>query len=117
MTFHAAHIDRRRARATDPSTSLEAAIKAQRFAASHAGRILRALQGKSLSTHEIADATDMHITQVARRTAELRAIGRIEVVQVAGQDLVRGGSRVWQLAEKNLASDEENVCRQTSVTV
>ena len=107
----------KRVRARDPVTSVDAAIRAQRFAASHANRILRALEGKSLSTHEIAGATGMHITQVARRTAELRSIGRIEVVQAGGEDLVRGGSRVWQLAEKNLASTEEKVCNQTSATV
>lgn len=86
----------RRARRNDPSTSKEAAAKAERFAKSHSGRILFALQGASLTAHEIGLLTGLQVVQVDRRTVELQRAGRIQVVQENGQDATRDGFRIWE---------------------
>ena len=85
-----------RARRTDPATSHKAAAKAERFAASHAGRILAALRDLGLATaHELALATGLTVVQIDRRTIELQRAGLAYVVSMDGDPLVRDGFRVW----------------------
>lgn len=75
-----------RARRRDPATSHRAAEQAEKFAASHAGRILAALlEHGDLSTHRIADLTGLTVVQVDRRAAELKAQGRVIVASDAGR--------------------------------
>lgn len=86
-----------RARRTDPDTSKQAAAKAARFAASHAGRILAALQQLGTGTaHDIAMATGLSVVQIDRRTVELQRAGKVSLVLVYGEPLQRDGYRVWE---------------------
>ena len=84
-----------RARRSDPITSHAAADGASRFAASHAGRILEALQAGPASAKQIAAATGLTLVQVDRRLPELQRDGFVEVLHEGGVDLVRDGCRVW----------------------
>lgn len=87
-----------RARATDPASSHAAALRAAKFACSHAGRILAALrEGGEMTAHGISEATGLTVVQIDRRTVELQRKGRIAVVKDAnGDDLVVDGYRVWK---------------------
>lgn len=85
-----------RARRTDPDTSKQAAAKAARFAASHSGRILAALQQLGTGTaNDIAQATGLSVVQVDRRLPELQRAGKVSLVLVYGEPLQRDGYRVW----------------------
>jgi len=85
-----------RARRTDPATSHAAAAKAERFASSHAGRILAALRDLGTATaHELAPATGLTVVQIDRRMVELQRAGRAYVVSMGGEPLTRDGFRVW----------------------
>jgi len=86
-----------RARATDPLTSHAAARKAARFAASHAGRILAALQQGPATAHELTHRTGLSVVQIDRRMTELADAGRVCLVLFMGEPLVRGGCRVWEV--------------------
>lgn len=87
-----------RARRTDPVTSKAAAVNAERFAASHAGRILAALETLGTATaHEIAQQAGLTVVQVDRRLCELERAGRAHVITQGGVPLVRDGFRVWSL--------------------
>jgi len=85
-----------RARATDPLTSHADARKAARFAASHAGRILAALQVGPATAHELTHRTGLSVVQIDRRMTELADAGRVCLVLFMGEPLVRGGARVWE---------------------
>ncbi len=85
-----------RARFTDPATSHAAARKAARFAASHAGRILAALQQGPATAHELERRTGLTVPQIDRRMTELADAGRVCLVLFMGEPLVRGGCRVWE---------------------
>lgn len=88
-----------RARSTDPITSHQAAKRAERFAASHAGQILDALRrgfSDGQCAEEIAEMTGLTVVQIDRRTIELQRKGLIRVRQVGGQDEIRWGMRVWE---------------------
>ena len=87
-----------RARVTDPSTSHMAAKRAERFADSHAGRILEALRKASagFTAAEIGVITALTVVQVDRRTIELQRKGLIRVRQHHGKDMVCDGMRVWE---------------------
>jgi len=80
-----------RARATDPGTSIDAAINAEKFAASHAGRIMAVLaqQGPS-SASKLALFTGLTVVQIDRRMKEIQVKG---MAQPTGE--VRDGCRVW----------------------
>lgn len=68
-----------RARRTDPKTSKDAARRAARFAASHAGMILAAIVASpGITALQIADRIGLHKSQVNKRTGELAAEGMIE---------------------------------------
>lgn len=88
----------RAARRTDPATSLAAAKSAQRFAFSHAGRILQALKLHGPRTaHEISQLIGLSVVQVDRRLPELSRAGLARVVKLDdGADKVLGGFRVWE---------------------
>lgn len=64
------------ARRSDPATSHQAAINAQRFAASHAGRVLEALRrlGPAGKTR-VAHACGLSDVEVCRRFDTLRKAG------------------------------------------
>lgn len=87
----------RRARATDPETSHQAAEGASAFVGSHCSRILKALHRVANATpHELTTTTALTVVQIDRRLPELEREGRARVVFVDGKPLQRGGSRVWE---------------------
>jgi hypothetical protein len=86
----------RRARRTDPQTSKTAARNAERFAASHAGRILEALRQGAATAHRLSDLTGLTVVQIDRRLPELQKAGFARPVVVLGQPLVLAGYRVWE---------------------
>lgn len=87
-----------RVRAQDPGTSVAAAERSTRFSETHKGRILSALEKLGSATaHDISVATGLHVTQIDRRLPEARREGLADVLQLAGEDVVRGGFRVWRL--------------------
>ena len=89
-------IDFTRARASDPMTSLTAAIRSNRFAESHAGRILAALKQHGPMTAHDLSVVGLTVVQADRRLPELARMRLATVVQHPdGEDLVRGGCRVW----------------------
>jgi len=71
-------IERPRARRRDPATSHEAAKRAERFAQSHAGRILAVFQefGSPWTAHELSKVTGLTVVQIDRRLPELPQIER-----------------------------------------
>ena len=85
-----------RARRTDPATSHTAARNAERFAASHAGRIMAALRGGVATPHRLAELTGLTVVQIDRRLPELERALLARPVVVMGQTLVLGGFRVWE---------------------
>lgn len=87
-----------RARKSDPATSHEAARKAERFASSHAGRIVSALQLNGPRTaQELSKLTGLTVVQIDRRTIELQRAGRIDVAYLPHGGLhVIDGFRVWR---------------------
>jgi predicted transcriptional regulator len=87
----------RRARRSDPETSKKAAEKAERFATSHAGRILAALKTHGPRTaHELSQLIGLTVVQIDRRTIELQRAGHIDVAKLDdGADRVVDGFRVW----------------------
>lgn len=88
----------RAARRTDPGTSQAAAKNAQRFAASHAGRILQALKTHGpRSAHELEQLVGLSVVQIDRRLPDLK-VAKLARVQCLddGADVVRSGCRVWE---------------------
>ena len=82
-----------RARRTDPETSHKAAAKASKFAASHAGRILLALQQhgpRSAHGLSLLIGLGLSVVQIDRRTVELQ---RLKLIVPTGA--VEAGFRVW----------------------
>ena len=93
-------VGRRRARASDPESSHQAAKRAERFAASHVGRILAALDQITTGTAaEIAEASGLTVVQVDRRLVECERAGLCRVITYDnGRPLIRNGYRVWARA-------------------
>lgn len=87
-----------RSRTTDPGTSKSAAIAAGAFAPTHSSRICAELENGTRTALEISHATGLTVVQIDRRLPELQRAGKVQVVQLAGKDLVRDGYRVWRLA-------------------
>lgn len=85
-----------RARKTDPRTSHTAANNAERFAATHAGRIMTELRKSVATAHRLAELTGLTVVQIDRRLPELEKAGLARPVVVCGQPLVIGGFRVWE---------------------
>lgn len=88
-------LDPPRARRSDPSTSHEAAKRAARFAASHAGRILEALRIHPMTAKEISTHTGLSVEQVCRRLPEITGA---HVMARGGHAIERDGYRVWMAA-------------------
>lgn len=90
----------RRARATDPSTSHQAAARASLFAKGHACRILAALDELGSATaKEIAEHTGLQVVQVDRRRHELVKAGKVRLLTgLDGKPLARDGFNVMALA-------------------
>jgi predicted HTH transcriptional regulator len=86
-----------RARRTDPETSHTAARNAERFAASHAGRILAALKQGPRTAYGLSAMTGLTVEQIDRRLPELKRDGLATVMtDELGQAIVVGGYRVWR---------------------
>lgn len=83
-------------RAHDPLSSVQAAEGAAAFAGKHCARIIKALGAGPATAHELQALTGLTVVQIDRRLPDLRAIGHARVVQVGGEDLMRGGLRVWE---------------------
>lgn len=89
-------IPARRARRTDPETSHTAARNAERFAASHAGRILEALRQGAATAHELSILTGLTVVQIDRRLPELQAKKLAQPKGYPVGYVLRGGFRVWE---------------------
>lgn len=85
-------------RAHDPITSVLAAEAAGAFSGPHCERILAALELGPATAHELMSLTDLSVVQIDRRLPELLRNAKAQVVQVNGEDLIRAGARVWELA-------------------
>jgi len=85
-----------RARNSDPITSHVAARNAERFAESHAGRILLELRNGVATACRLSDLTGLTVVQIDRRLPELAKSGLARPVVVCGAHLVVGGYRVWE---------------------
>lgn len=82
------------ARRTDPQTSHDAAKRAERFAATHAGKIIAALKEHGPSTPEgLSERTGLTVVQLCRRLPEIQAKG---LAEPTGE--VVNGFRVWRCA-------------------
>ena len=98
-----------RVRAHDPVSSVLAAECSMEFSNTHKGRIQTALKKLGTATaHEIGEACGLSVVQTDRRLPELLRDGAAEVLQLAGEDVMRDGFRVWRLVEKNLAASATN---------
>lgn len=85
-------------RAHDPLTSVLAAEAASAFSGPHCERILTALGNGPATAHELQARTGLTVVQIDRRLPELFRYGKARVVQVNGEDLIRDGYRVWEVA-------------------
>ncbi|MGJ7512371.1 hypothetical protein [Variovorax sp. GT1P44] len=86
-----------RARRTDPDTSHQAAARAEKFAKSHAGRILGDLKRVGTGTAaSISANTGLTVVQIDRRLHEMEKEGLIRLVMVCGVVLEIGGYRCWE---------------------
>lgn len=90
----------RRARATDPETSRQAASKAGELAADHRFRILAVLRARPecpMAPHEIAAACSLEPVQVARRIREMADDG--DIVEAGPYAVTPSGrrARTWRL--------------------
>lgn len=87
------------ARRTDPATSHQAAARAARFAESHAGRILSALQDGPATAHNLSERTGLTVVQIDRRLPELAAAGKARVMMWGPLPVTLDGFRVWEAAQ------------------
>jgi predicted HTH transcriptional regulator len=86
-----------RARKTDPKTSKAAAKKADRFASTHASRILVALKEGPRTAKGLSAMTGLTVVQIDRRLPELRKEKLAEpMFRDDEHELVIGGYRVWR---------------------
>jgi hypothetical protein len=90
-----------RARSSDPVTSKQAAVNAENFAATHAGRIAVALAVMGSGTaNEISQITGLSVVQVDRRLPEMQRAGLARVLEgIDGKALTRSGFRIWAATE------------------
>ncbi|KQR62640.1 hypothetical protein [Acidovorax sp. Leaf160] len=85
-------------RAHDPLSSVLAAERTPQFAGGHCARILAALRSHPATAHELQATTGLTVVQIDRRLPDLLKAGQARVVQLGGDDLMRGGARVWEAA-------------------
>lgn len=83
-------------RAHDPLSSVLAAERTPLFVGKQHDRIMAALSRGPATAHEIEAITGLTVVQADRRLPELLKSGKARVVQVNGEDLMRGGARVWE---------------------
>ena len=86
--------NRPRARKSDPDTSKEAAKRAERFAGSHAWKILTALHEGWGTAETISRATGLTVEQICRRLPE---IADIEPATADGVPCTLHGFRLWRV--------------------
>lgn len=87
-----------RFRRTDPVTSKVAAVNAERFASSHAGRIVAALRALSTATAaELAQESGLAVVQIDRRRKEMEQAGQVYMLRQGGKLFTRDGFMVWAL--------------------
>ena len=97
--FDDIQVIKKRVRASDPVSSMQAAERSTRFSETHKGRILAAMErlGGSATAHEISISTGLSVVQIDRRLPELERDNLAEVVALNGEDVMRGGFRLWRL--------------------
>lgn len=98
--FDDIQVIKKRVRASDPVSSVQAAERSTRFSETHKGRILAAMErlGGSATAHEISLATGLSTVQVDRRVCEIERAGLIEFLRDDSGDCVtRNGFRVMRL--------------------
>ena len=89
-----------RARKSDPVTSHAAAKNAERFAATHAGRILGALKEGPRSAKGLSAMTGLTVVQIDRRLPELERAGLAEPITYDdGRCFTFAGYMVWRLSQ------------------
>lgn len=87
----------KKARSSDPLTSKRAATRASDFAATHAGRILLALQQHGpMTAKEIGERIGLTHVQVDRRRKELVDLRLVRIATSAGEAIVREGCEVME---------------------
>jgi len=90
----------RRARRSDPGTSKAAARNAERFASTHAGRIMEELRKGPRTARGLAAMTGLTVVQIDRRLPELESAGLAETLDDGQGGAVEiGGYRVWRYIE------------------
>lgn len=107
---------REHVRAQDPGTSIAAAEKARGAARRHCEAIVNALDlHGDMTVREIGAKVGLTHVQVARRMPDLQRAGLAEVVQTpGGDDLERGGCRVWRRANRELATIAAPVSKESA---
>ena len=87
---------RRHARRKDPATSHDAALRADKFAATHAGRIHAALivHGPR-SAHELETATGLTYVQIDRRMVDLVRAGKALATGLTAPTPSGGKATIW----------------------
>lgn len=90
-----------KARRSDPETSHTAARNAEKFASSHAGRILAALKTHGpRNAHELEALVGLSVVQIDRRLPDLKSAGLARVAKLDdGADRIVDGFRVWESVE------------------
>ena len=87
-----------RARRTDPETSKAAAKRSEKFAQSHAGRIVEALKLHGpMSPAQMFCFTGLSVVQIDRRGREMREAGLVRFKLLDdGAVAKNGGCQVWE---------------------
>lgn len=91
-------IEHVRARRRDPATSQAAARNAEKFASSHAGRILAALKEHGpLSAAQMHQFTGLTTVQADRRRKEMIGAGLVRIKTMNdGHPVTHEGCEVWE---------------------
>lgn len=87
-----------RARRSDPESSKVAARNAEKFAQSHAGRILAVLKLHGpMSPAQMFDHTGLSVVQIDRRGKEMREAGLVKFKRLDdGAIEMHAGCQVWE---------------------
>ena len=83
-----------RARSTDPQTSKDAAARAERFAGTHAWKILMCLHEGWGTAQTIGQQVGLTVEQVCRRLPEIKDI---EPATMHGKPATLNGFRLWRI--------------------
>jgi hypothetical protein len=87
-----------RARRTDPQTSHDAAKRSEKFADSHAGRILAALKlHGAMSPAQMFSFTGLSVVQIDRRRKEMITAGYVRLKRLDdGAVAKHDGFEIWE---------------------